>query len=100
MITVDTDVRQRLLRYAARFTTSAADPVAVAVNAGPLLAWLEDAPRPADAEARLDAMQQQSNSYCRLSPSELADLGLADDPAEFVRRAGVLYAFATAGEAS
>jgi len=99
MITVDADARRKILTYAARFTSDTADAVAVVVNAGALLAWLEEAPDLTDAQSRIDAMHRQFCGYGPLTPSEMAALRLLDDPCEFLRRAKRLYAFATAGEA-
>jgi len=84
--------RLSILSYAAAFTTSRSDPVAVAVNAAPLLAWAEAAADIGDLSLRLRAMTQQ-----RLNGGFDQDDALADNPDEFLRRAKLLYAFATAG---
>ena len=98
MITVKPDARLSILHMAARLTTARHDPVAVAVNAGALLAWVEDASEDRDARARLDAMKQHSHNLqmTRLNRDEHPE---DDNPEELLRGAKFLYSFAVAGEA-
>ena len=91
--------RQRILRFAGRLTTNSGDAIAVAVNAGPLLAWVEDASDAADAETRIRALSQHS-ANCAFAVTDDAVQIAADNPAEFLRGAKILYAFAMAGGAS
>jgi len=95
MITVGSWERMDILSFAATMTADRADPVAVAVNVSALLAWVELAAGEDDARVRLRALSQ-----CRSACTNADRSGprpWMDDPAEFLRRAGVLYAFATAG---
>ena len=87
--------RQLVLRFAGRLTTNSGDAVAVAVNAGPLLAWAEDASHAADAETRIRALSQHF-ANCAFAVTDDAVQIAADNPAEFLRGAKILYAFATA----
>jgi hypothetical protein len=97
---VEVRARERLsiLSVAALFTSQPADSVAVAINAGPLLAWAEAAAGESDLQVRIRILRQHSVNYVSRNRTD-PDPAL-DSPDEFLRAAGVLYAFATAGDPS
>ena len=97
MTVIPPQAREDVLRYASRIASDETNPVAVVINAGPLLAWLEEAPHQADARRRLNAL---SRYYCNLPPYHAGPDPdpVLDNPDAFVEAAKVLYAFATAGE--
>jgi hypothetical protein len=72
------------------------DSQAVVINAGPLLAWAEQAGDADDLRVRLRALMHYS-ANCAAAASSVAVLACADDPSRFLEGAKVLYAFATAG---
>lgn len=96
---VSPDDRQDILRVAARLTTASGDSSAVVINAGPLLAWVEEATSRTDMRVRLRALVQHSGN-CALQRRDEAVISCADNPEVFLRGAKVLYAFATAGGAA
>lgn len=98
-LTASPEQRQRILRVAARLTTTRTDPAAVVINAGPLLAWVESAASEDDMRSRLVALRDHS-ANCAMDPDETSVWPLADNPDAFLRGAKVLYAFATAGGAA
>jgi hypothetical protein len=93
MTEVSPQVRQGILRYASDLTTTRSDPVSVAVNAAPLLAWLEDAADEHDQDLRRGALRQHWANACLGSGRDEA---VSDNPDEFLRAARVLYAFTVA----
>jgi hypothetical protein len=93
---MDASMRDRLhiLVAAADLTTEKWDSTAVAINASSLLAWVEDACCPDDMQVRMRCLQQAMFNR-RYAPEEVAE-ETEDNPEEFLRIVGVLYAFATA----
>jgi hypothetical protein len=86
-----------VLKYASRIASDETSPAAVVINAGPLLAWLEQAHGLGDMRRRLTALSRQ---YCNLPLGKHPDTDpVLDNPDAFVEAAKVLYAFATAGDA-
>jgi excisionase family DNA binding protein len=77
------------LRYTSALTTTTSDPVAVVINASPLVGWLEDAADKADLEVRCMAMCRQHTNRVAVDPD--------DDPDRVLAEARTLYAFLTAG---
>jgi hypothetical protein len=90
VIVADAWSRAKVLSFASALTSEKDNAAAVAVNASPLLAWLEAAPGEEDMRVRLRAM-----SRCHLNtqgaPSD-------DNPERFLAGARTLYAFMTAGQ--
>ena len=99
-MTVTTEVkandRLSILSVAAHFTSHREDPAAVAINAGPLLAWAEAAAGSHDLAVRIRSLRQHDYNRAGCGPGDPA----TDNPDEFLRGAGVLYAFATDGDPS
>jgi hypothetical protein len=89
MIPISPLDRAKVLKLAAALTSDKDSAVAVAVNASPLLAWLESAPDEDDLELRWQAMRHQRISTC----GEPGD----DNPDRFLAEAATLHAFMTAG---
>ena len=104
--------REDVLRWATRITTLKTDPAAVIINAGPLLAWLEDATSKEDQRLRHAALARCYTNLATMRTDSAADdtdaflrrQGLApaagDNPEEFLQNARVFYAFLTAGSKS
>ncbi|MBO2461616.1 hypothetical protein [Actinomadura violacea] len=86
---VSPTLRGRVLTWAANITDDPADSIAVAVNALPLLEWLQDAVDEDDLRARESALGKRHANLIAASTRG------GDDPAEFIRSATVLYAFIT-----
>ena len=107
MIEVSPQDREEVLRWASRITSQKTDPSAVIINAGPLLAWLEDAPDRPDQRLRLAALGRVSTNAMARSEDDADDVeaflrrqGLAsvgDDPEAFLAKAKTYYAFLTSG---
>jgi hypothetical protein len=95
-MTATAGARQRewILRAAASFTTRRDDAMAVAINAGPLLAWVEAAADYGDMRSRVRAVTAHQNNRSCLRPGDPG----ADDPEAFLRGVQTLFAFATAGQ--
>jgi hypothetical protein len=88
-ILADARSRAKVLTFAAALTSEKDNAAAVAVNASPLLAWLEDASSEDDMYPRLRAMTlHHLNTQC--DPPD-------DNPERFLTEARTLYAFMTAG---
>jgi excisionase family DNA binding protein len=83
------DVRADVVRYTSDLTNEESDPVAVVVNASPLVGWLEDAADEADLEIRCMALREQHANCFAVDPD--------DDPDRFLAQARTIYAFLTAG---
>lgn len=81
--------RTNVLRYASLLTVDKHDPVAVAINATQILAWLEDAHSKEDQQLREQALSRHYANTCMMPPD--------DDPDRFVLAARRYYAFLTAG---
>lgn len=102
MTTADGMERDDLLKLAADLTTTLHRPEAVAVNAGVLLAWAEDAADGEDKRRRLGALEAQARNVRRHAFRQDEDPGAAllaayaDNPAGLVADAAVLHAFMTA----
>jgi excisionase family DNA binding protein len=86
---VPPDVRADVLRYTSALTVNKGDPVAVVVNASPLVGWLEGAADAADLEVRRMALCRQHTNRCGADPD--------DDPDRFLTEARTIYAFLAAG---
>jgi hypothetical protein len=87
-VPVSPQVRARVLRFASALTREPDNAAAVAVNASPLLAWLEAASSPQDMRARLRALSQHHQDTALAVPD--------DNPDRFLAGARMLYAFMTA----
>jgi hypothetical protein len=81
--------RAKVLQYASALTSDRGNAAAVAVNASPLLAWLEAASSPEDMRVRARAMNRHYWDTVLAVPD--------DDPDRFLAGARTLYAFMTAG---
>lgn len=96
--------RQQLLRTAIGLTSRSGNPAAVAANAEVLLAWAQQAAGRTDLAARLEALRQQESARVRARYAGRREPPrpdpCMDNPAEFVRQAQVLYAFAVADTAA
>jgi hypothetical protein len=92
MIILDERHRARALRVASQITSNRRVATAVAINASPLLAWLEASEDQDDLRLRWQAMRQH---YLNIF-----DQRGDDDPERFLGGAQVLYAFLTAGQRS
>jgi hypothetical protein len=89
-VMVSARFRAKVLEVASGLTCDRDCAAAVAVNASPLLAWLEGAADEDDMRARWRAMFQhhQNTMY---EPRD-------DNPDRFLSQAKTLYAFMTAGQ--
>ena len=90
-VMVDDRFRSKVLMVASGLTSDKDRATAVAVNASPLLAWLETAADEDDMRARWRAMHRH---HCN-TMHEPHD----DSPERFLAGAKTLYAFMTAGHA-
>lgn len=89
-VTVSARFRAKVLEVAS-WLTSGRDCAAVAVNAGPLLAWLEGAADEDDLRVRGRAMFQH-HLWTKYASHEPPD----DNPVRFLTGVKTLYAFLTA----
>jgi len=88
-VLVDARSRAKALLFASALTSQRDRAAAVAVNASPLLAWLEAASGEEDMRVRLRALSlYHLNTQC--DPPD-------DNPERFLAEARTLYAFMTAG---
>jgi hypothetical protein len=87
---VDARFRSKVLMVASALTSDKDRADAVAVNASPLLAWIEGADDEIDMQVRWRAMFQH-HVNTRFEPPD-------DNPERFLAGAKTLYAFTTAGQ--
>lgn len=91
MTGADPELRQAVLRYASGLASDPSDPIAVVLNAVPLLAFLQDADDAADQAVRRACMDRQyGNLFFEAVPVDPVT------PEEFLADVLVLYAFVTA----
>lgn len=89
-VMIDPFSRAKVLKVASAFTSGKDSATAVAVNASPLLAWLEAAADDDDMRLRWRAMHLHHASTLEEPPD--------DNPERFLSQARTLYAFMTAGQ--
>lgn len=83
--------RDQIIWAASVITSRRADPAAVLGNAGPLLQWVQEAADWHDLEIRMSSLDRATRNLIGSKD------GVMDDPAELVRRAGILYEFTAQG---
>jgi hypothetical protein len=90
---IDLHTRAEVLRWASALTVDQTNSTAVAINASPLLAWLEAATDDHDLDARVGALRRHHTN-------RLWDVPPDDDPDRFVREARTFYGFLIEGDVS
>lgn len=88
-VPVPPECRMTVLQAASRLTTDPTNPQAVAINASPILDWLQEAPDDEDLRLRHRALLRH---YCNTRVLVEPD----DDPHRLLDGARVFYAFLTA----
>jgi hypothetical protein len=91
-------IRAEVLRIAS-VITGGTDPVAIAINASPIVGWLEAARDEDDLDARLGAMRQHHRNLIAADIDGEGPPGYPADPAAFLAGARVFHAFIGAGDA-